>query len=169
MIIRLASENKISAKNSWSLDLIDNMGEMILNDGGRRGVNFLKASCTIDASVKIYSHRVDDTWTSSMRILQNLSRNSEPQEDDDEEGDEEGGPQGKTTKTASKKASNRLDVTRTLEKNLANINAQKVDNQTMVDPMFHRMSKAFDEGGAKGMLMANLVPISIQTILNASY
>lgn len=157
MIIRLASENKISAKNSWSLDLIDNMGEMILNDGGRRGVNFLKASCTIDASVKIYSYRVDDTWTSSIRILQNLSRNSDRQDEEDEEGDEEGGYQGKPVKAASKKVSNRLDVTRTLEKNLANISVNEVENQTTVDPMFHRMSKAFDEGGAKGMLMANLV------------
>jgi hypothetical protein len=26
-----------------------------------------------------------------------------------------------------------------------------------VDPMFHKISKAFDEGGAKGMLMNNLV------------
>ena len=156
MIIRLASENKISAKNSWSLDLIDNMGEMILSDAGRRGVNFLKASCTIDASVKIYSHRVDDTWNSSIRILQNLSRNADSNQDDEDDNEEEES-QGKSAKPTSKKASNRLDVTRTLEKNLANINVAKIENQTTVDPMFHRMSKAFDEGGAKGMLMANLV------------
>lgn len=36
--------------------------------------NFQKASCTLDASVKIYSYRVDDTWNSSYKILENLSR-----------------------------------------------------------------------------------------------
>jgi hypothetical protein len=36
--------------------------------------NFQKASCTLDASIKIYSYRVDDTWTSSYKILENLSR-----------------------------------------------------------------------------------------------
>lgn len=36
--------------------------------------NFQKASCTLDASIKIYSYRVDDTWNSSYKILENLSR-----------------------------------------------------------------------------------------------
>ena len=39
--------------------------------------NFLKASCTLDASVKIYAHRVDDTYLSSYKILENLSRNDD--------------------------------------------------------------------------------------------
>lgn len=37
--------------------------------------NFMKASCTLDASIKIYSYRVDDTWNSSYKVLENLSRN----------------------------------------------------------------------------------------------
>jgi condensin complex subunit 2 len=47
--------------------------------------NFQKASCTLDASVKIYSYRVDDTWNSSFKILENLSRTEEkhPAENDD--------------------------------------------------------------------------------------
>jgi hypothetical protein len=40
--IKLSSENKINAKNSWNLDLIDNMGEVIMGD--RRGVNFQKVN-----------------------------------------------------------------------------------------------------------------------------
>ena len=39
-----------------------------------KGPDFQKASCTLDASVKIYSYRVDDVWTSSFRVLENLNR-----------------------------------------------------------------------------------------------
>ncbi|RLO10322.1 hypothetical protein DYB28_003517 [Aphanomyces astaci] len=39
--------------------------------------NFQKASCTLDASVKIYSYRVDDTWNSSFKVLENLTRGDE--------------------------------------------------------------------------------------------
>ena len=39
--------------------------------------NFQKASCTLDASIKIYSNRVDDTWNSSYKILENLTRSDE--------------------------------------------------------------------------------------------
>merc|ERR1712151_1001151 len=37
-------------------------------------VNFTKASCTLDASVKIYSYRVDDVHLSSYKVLANLNR-----------------------------------------------------------------------------------------------
>jgi condensin complex subunit 2 len=32
----------------------------------------------------------------------------------------------------------------------------QLDSALQVDPLFHKMSKAFDEGGAKGLLLANL-------------
>ena len=75
------SQQKITAKNSWSLDLIDHMDQLIdeENDRGRAQVNFQKASCTLDASIKIYSYRVDDTWSSSYRILENLNRTDQEQ------------------------------------------------------------------------------------------
>jgi condensin complex subunit 2 len=37
-------------------------------------VNFTKASCTLDASVKIYSYRVDDVHLTSYKVLANLNR-----------------------------------------------------------------------------------------------
>lgn len=49
------------------------------------GVNFQRASCTLDASVKIYSCRVDDTHQASYRILENLTRNGKS-DDQGEEG-----------------------------------------------------------------------------------
>ena len=38
----------------------------------------------------------------------------------------------------------------------ANINLHKLDAAFDIDPLFHKMSKSFDEGGAKGLLLANL-------------
>jgi condensin complex subunit 2 len=38
----------------------------------------------------------------------------------------------------------------------ANINLHKLDAAFDIDPLFHKMSKTFDEGGAKGLLLANL-------------
>ena len=121
------------------------------------GVNFQKASCTLDASVKIYSHRVDDTWSSSYRILENLSRN-EHTNDDDDGGDEAGGTSEnkKVARVGSKAVSNRFCLTDTIERNVGNINGV-LESDHNADPMFHKMSQAFDEGGAKGMLMTNLV------------
>ena len=39
---------------------------------------------------------------------------------------------------------------------LANINVAKLDAAFDIDPLFYKMSKTFDEGGAKGLLLANL-------------
>eukprot|EP00970_Alexandrium_tamarense_P006606 scaffold1131_cov97-Alexandrium_tamarense.AAC.1 len=86
------AENKINAGNSWGLKLIENMDKFIEEDGASSSprastspaaslalarkmkskddkgrVNFTKASCTLDASVKIYSYRVDDVHLSSYR------------------------------------------------------------------------------------------------------
>jgi condensin complex subunit 2 len=38
----------------------------------------------------------------------------------------------------------------------ANINLSKLDSAFDIDPLFSKMSKAFDEGGAKGLLLVNL-------------
>ena len=88
--IRMNAENRINAGNSWNLRLIENMDKLIVNDAndtnngdgnsnesstGGTGVNFTKASCTLDASVKIYSYRVDDVHLTSYKVLANLNRN----------------------------------------------------------------------------------------------
>ena len=149
-VIKMSSENKINMKNSWQYDLIDHMGNLIKDDAtGQRGINFQKASCTLDASVKIYSNRVDDTHASSHRILESLSRTYT---NDDGEGNQRG-----AARVGSKNASSKLNIAETIETNVDNLNAVKVESQQATDPMFHKMSKAFDAGGAKGMLMANLV------------
>jgi hypothetical protein len=52
------------------------------NKDERGRVNFAKASCAIDASVKIYSYRVDDVHLSSFRVLANLNRSDNTKDDD---------------------------------------------------------------------------------------
>ena len=58
---------------------------------------------------------------------------------------------------SNKGASKKLHVAHTLEKNIGSITVKKFDMEFDVDPLFHKMSKAFDEGGARGMLLNNLV------------
>jgi len=57
-----------------------------VHESDQAEVNFQKASCTLDASVKIYSYRVDDVHLSSYKVLANLNRT-----DNDEDEDGEGG------------------------------------------------------------------------------
>lgn len=101
--IKMNAENRINASNSWNFKLIENIDKFLTEEpedaapqrsishtpserqlqeregtdsstrGGRR-VNFTKASCTLDASVKIYSYRVDDVHLTSYRVLENLHR-----------------------------------------------------------------------------------------------
>jgi condensin complex subunit 2 len=155
--------------------------------GSGKGVNFQKASCTIDASIKIYSNRVDDTWSTSYRILENLNRNDgsasafdaggegiemegEGNDGDDGDGDSEGVAIKKVTKKSSAKARAAAagGVSLTIEKNVNNINLSPSDMagaSPHADPMFQKMSQVFDEGGAKGMLLTNLVtPSSLSSL-----
>jgi condensin complex subunit 2 len=158
------------------------------DDKGR--VNFAKASCTLDASVKIYSYRVDDVHLSSFRVLANLNR-SDNKKDADACADDNGGKEEVGEKAVKRKTGPK-GPTETLETNLgklllnhqlklhytgygisfdkrtqhhcnlqftripANINMSKLDSAYDIDPLFHKMSKSFDEGGAKGLLLGNL-------------
>lgn len=126
--IKMNAENRINASNSWNFKLIENIDKFLTEDaeedttqrsishstpsmqnrardevGSTRGgegrrVNFTKASCTLDASVKIYSFRVDDVHLTSYRVLENLHRSDGEKKkkskngngDNDANGDEEG-------------------------------------------------------------------------------
>jgi condensin complex subunit 2 len=63
-----------------------------------------------------------------------------------------------TAKLGTKSNSTRLNIESTIEKNVENINQACVEKSLGgSDPSFHKLSKAFDEGGARGMMMNNLV------------
>jgi condensin complex subunit 2 len=82
-----------------------------------------------------------------------LSRNEHNDDSDNLQSE-----QKKVARVGTKTASIKHNLTESIERNVANLNAS-LESEYSTDPMFHKMSQAFDEGGAKGMLMANLVRI----------
>lgn len=72
-------------------------------------------------------------------------------------------------RVGTKSASNKLNIANTLATDMESINAVKLERVQTTDPMFHKMSKAFDDGGAKGMLMANLVSTQNQRLFKTSF
>ena len=165
---------KVNEKNSWQLDFIDHMGRMLEDPSGGASdemTNFLKASTTLDAGVKIYSYRVDSVYTETYKLLGGVSRTEKrPDEalDEAEEGTGEAGDADDADATGldgegeragakkGKKASSGAAGTKHLETNPAALNLKKIDLGFQVDPLFHRTSAKFDEGGAKGLLLNNL-------------
>lgn len=104
--MKMATDNKINTTNSWNFALIDYFYDMTLLKEGD-GVNFQKASCTLDGCVKIYTNRVDSVATETGKLLSGLadSNSSKKKDRDDAEGeeseeelDENGNPKKKTKK-----------------------------------------------------------------------
>jgi len=173
--LRMNAENRINVGNTWSLGLIDHLDKFLADDDDNndndmisrmksrtkgqidiegnkeRRINFTKASITLDASVKIYSYRVDDTHLSSYKVLANLNRTDNGKSSPD--GSNDAPTRAKTNRRNSHRGTGEVD---TLESNINNINVNKLEQDYDVDPLFHKMSKTFDEGGAKGLLLANL-------------
>lgn len=101
--MKMATDNKINATNSWNFALIDYFHDMsLLREGD--GVNFQKASCTLDGCIKIYTNRVDSVATETGKLLSGLADSgnkkkkggerddgADSEEDDGEEDDGEGG------------------------------------------------------------------------------
>jgi condensin complex subunit 2 len=90
------------------------------------GVNFTKASCTLDASVKIYSYRVDDVHLTSYKVLANLNRtdnsttgNGKRKNSADVSNDNGGHPMNDDEESSSRGAKSRANTnpTDTLELN----------------------------------------------------
>lgn len=82
--LKLASENKITKDNTWGLDLIDHMSDLVKPSDEEQGqTNFQRASCTLDAGVKIYSYRVDSVHNSIYKTLGGLSRTAAPSQQND--------------------------------------------------------------------------------------
>ena len=115
--MKMATDNKINAANSWNFALIDYFHDMSLLKEGD-GVNFQKASCTLDGCVKIYTNRVDSVATETGKLLSGLAdsnsnkkKNRDGEEGDGEESEEELDEDGNVKKKPKKKVkSSRPDV-----------------------------------------------------------
>ncbi|KAL6882139.1 hypothetical protein ACP4OV_011611, partial [Aristida adscensionis] len=82
--IKLASEDKINQKNTWELGLIDHLSEIQAGEDGDDETNFQKASCTLEAGVKIYSLRVDSVHSEAYKVIGGINRAGRGEEDFDE-------------------------------------------------------------------------------------
>ncbi|WIA14003.1 hypothetical protein OEZ85_002564 [Tetradesmus obliquus] len=171
--IKLAAENKITDKNVWQLDLIQHLpsivqaGQAASLRGG--GFNFQKMSGGLDAGVTIYSKRVDTTWKDVFQQLQGISSGSRGEDDgeddaaggdgeDDDDVEDAAAAAAKQAKSAAAAGKRGKAGAAREEATLASADAlrqKKVDNTFAVDPLFHKMSALFDEGGAKGLLLLN--------------
>lgn len=156
--MKMATDNKINATNSWSFALIDYFHDMsLLREGD--SVNFQKASCTLDGCVKIYTSRVDNVATETGKLLSGLadgaSRKRQADADDgdgEENGDGEEGEDGERKK--AKRKAQRSEAT--LATSFAQLQLKKMELEFSVDPLFKKASADFDEGGAKGLLLNHL-------------
>ncbi|KAI9833107.1 MAG: hypothetical protein M1826_000474 [Phylliscum demangeonii] len=164
--MKMATDNKINATNSWNFALIDYFHDMSLLKEGD-GVNFQKASCTLDGCVKIYTSRVDSVATETGKLLSGLTENGQKKRraddhgdgeagDDGEEGDMEDGEEGEDGVRRRVKKRTQRSSEATLASSFAQLQLKKFDLEFSVDPLFKKASADFDEGGAKGLLLNNL-------------
>ncbi|USW57761.1 Putative condensin complex subunit 2/barren [Septoria linicola] len=157
--MKMATDNKINANNSWDFALIDYFHDMSLLKEGN-GVNFQKASCTLDGCVKIYTSRVDSVATETGKLLSGLAdsgnkkRKGGEAEDGAEEGDEDEENEDGTKKKGRKKAQRSAEAT--LATSFETLKLKKMELEFSVDPLFKKAAADFDEGGAKGLLMNHL-------------
>lgn len=172
--LKLASENKITAKNTWALPLIDHLSDLVAADaphadGGdgenanpNSGTDFQRASLTLAAGVSIYAHRVDAVHGDVFKILGGLGRGGMDDENGGDGEDGENGENGNNGNGGRRNNSRRrnnsnhdADPSSTLD-SLENIDAKKFDLAFAVDPLFQRTAALFDEGGAAGLLLNSL-------------
>ena len=157
--MKMATDNKINATNSWNFALIDYFHDMSLLKEGD-GVNFQKASCTLDGCVKIYTSRVDSVATETGKLLSGLAdsgnkkRKNGDAEGGGEEGDDDEEDEDGTKKKGRKKAQRSAEAT--LVNSFDQLRLKKMELEFSVDPLFKKASADFDEGGAKGLLLNHL-------------
>lgn len=110
-VIKLSTENKINSKNAFNFWLIDVMAAMSKKRDSEINKNFQVASCTLDASVKIYGYRVDAIHTDAFKMVGGFF-NKEMQATDDggEEGIKSDKGEEAAAKTKMKKKRKKLTV-----------------------------------------------------------
>ncbi|KAI0077719.1 barren [Panus rudis PR-1116 ss-1] len=150
--MKMATDNKINAANSWNFALIDYFHDMsLLRNNTDNSINFQRASCTLDGCVKIWTSRVDSVGTETGKLLSNLANEGR---DEEEEGDLDNPDGGEPGQGQRKRKTHRAEST--LAKNISQLRNKKLDLEFTVDPLFRKTCADFDEGGAQGLLMNHL-------------
>ncbi|XP_047336122.1 condensin complex subunit 2-like [Impatiens glandulifera] len=147
--IKLASENKINQNNTWELNLIDHLSDVLkMEEDDGTETNFQKASCTLEAGVQIYSMRVDYVHSEAYKVLGVINRVGRK--------DEEGSKYSQGESSSNKGSDWEVSPLSTLQSSFEALNVKKFDVAFTVDPLYHQTSAQFDEGGAKGLLLNHL-------------
>ncbi|KAI1793576.1 barren [Ganoderma leucocontextum] len=150
--MKMATDNKINAANSWNFALIDYFHDMsLLRNNTDNSINFQRASCTLDGCVKIWTSRVDSVGTETGKLLSNLANGGRG----DDGGDASDNPDGADPSQSQRKRKTYRSES-TLVKNPAQLRTKKLDLEFTVDPLFRKTCADFDEGGAQGLLMNHL-------------
>ncbi|KAF8998536.1 condensin complex subunit 2/barren [Cyathus striatus] len=149
--MKMATDNKINAANSWNFALIDYFHDMsLLRNNDDNSINFQRASCTLDGCVKIWTSRVDSVGTETGKLLSNLANEGR---DEDDDGNGSDNPDADPTQAKKKKSHK---PTATLVKDKLQLQNKKLELEFSVDPLFKKTCADFDEGGAQGLLMNHL-------------
>jgi condensin complex subunit 2 len=162
--MKMATDNKINATNTWNFALIDYFHDMSLlrSDNGDGSINFQKASVTLDGCVKVWTSRVDSVVVETGKLLSGLqddgkeSNNKSGRGRGGGEGDEEDGIEEEDANGNIVKKSKKRTREPTLAKSFSQLAVKKLDLEFTVDPLFKKTSADFDEGGAGGLLMNHL-------------
>ncbi|TFK51731.1 barren [Heliocybe sulcata] len=150
--MKMATDNKINATNSWNFALIDYFHDMsLLRNTTDNSINFQRASCTLDGCVKIWTSRVDSVGTETGKLLSNLATDGRLEEEEEPTSDN---PDHDPSQPKKRAKAHKAEST--LAKNAAQLRSKKLDLEFSVDPLFKKTCADFDEGGAQGLLMNHL-------------
>jgi len=162
--IRMATDNKINSTNSWDFALIDYFHDLSMFKEGD-GINFQKASTTLDGCMKIYSSRIDSAATETGRLLSGLSssevsngKNAADNTANEESGDDE---EDAAKRRERQRIYRRNRARNTLVSSFDQIKAKRLESQFFANPIFKKALSDFDEGGSKSLLM-NMLKMSSQ-------
>ncbi|EKX72244.1 hypothetical protein BEWA_047080 [Theileria equi strain WA] len=146
------STNKICSKNAFEVGIIDHMDDLVQLQGdsededeafeGTKRVSFTTASRVVEGACKVYGYRVEALYDKTYSVLMNVHS---------------------VNKTDAPKATRKSKVSRTgtLASTLApeaevTLNELPVDDISL-DPYFLKISSLFDQSGAQGLLLNNLI------------
>ncbi|CAN7990175.1 unnamed protein product [Ixodes hexagonus] len=154
--IRLSNENKITQKNAFSLHLIDHLKEIVQSKDGT--TNFQAASCTLDASAKIYAYRVDRVYSEALQIAGELGIPSRAKKNKGKGAsrrmEDEEAATATTDDGPKKPAKGRRACT--LVRNKKSITLDKIEAAKPIDPLMESIRSSSVEGTAASSFLNHL-------------
>ncbi|CUI14315.1 Hypothetical protein, putative [Bodo saltans] len=162
--IQLTSEGKITAKNAWSIKLLDGINDSISNAlantaGQEDAAQFTKCANLVEGGAKIWTQRVESTAARTNEVKRRLLRNDAGDDDENtEDGAADAGGENGGERKAPKKQRKKE---RTVAECLSEINldpvakAQAAMQSGTVSAQFRAITERFDQGHAQGLLLNN--------------